>query len=73
MVVGLLLLSELLLMFACLQRGPYTLKGVSSCIWATPISLVWLGPLYLAIRLTPVVVLAFVGTVFLAWRDRRRA
>jgi hypothetical protein len=73
MVVGMLLLSEMLFIFMCLQPGGYTLEHVSHCAWVTPIFLVWLGLSYLAIRLTPVVILAFIGTGFLAWRDSRRA
>src|SRR4051794_26565525 len=74
LVVGLMVVSELLFMFTCLQHGGYkTLEDVSNCAWVTVIFLVWLGLPYLAIRLTPVVILAFVGMVFLAWRDRRRA
>jgi hypothetical protein len=74
LVGGLLVASELFFMFTCLRNGESkTLEDVSNCASVTVIFLVWVGPPYLAIRLTPVVILALVGTVFLAWRDRRRA
>lgn len=74
LVGGLLVVSELLFMSSCLRHGESkTLEDVSNCASVTVIFLVWLGIPYLAIRLTPVVFLAFVGTIFLAWRDRRRA
>jgi hypothetical protein len=76
LVVGLLAVSELFLASSsCLQHveNIKTLNDVFECASIGLFYLVWLGLDYLPIRLTPVVILALLGTIVWAWRERGRS
>lgn len=76
LVAGLFAFSEVLFAaYACLEHVEYlkTLSDLSSCAVIALLGLVIVGPIYLAIHLTPVVILALGGTIFWAWWERRRS
>jgi hypothetical protein len=75
LVVGFLVISEAVFTYACLEHVEYAeiLRHIADCAGVTVFFLIWLGLPYLAIRLTPVVILALAGTLFWAWLDRRQS
>jgi len=76
LVVGLLVVSELILIFSCVVPSEYvtrTLRDIAECAGTTLFFLVWIGLDYLAIRLIPVVILALMGTIFWGLYERRQS